>query len=126
MSDAALNRHLDEISTADASTSAAQMLKDQWLSHPERVKDAWFTVLTEMDLQEEFLKLLSERSLRSGRFSGSDEMAGDTLFLHEIDELMDRAMCDMAEGHLEAVADQNAIDAALDAVEDQEYWRGHD
>lgn len=126
MSDAALKRHLDEIDRQDDRSAAVRLLKEQWLSHPERVKDAWFTVLTEMDLQEEFLKLLSERSLRSGRFSGSDEMAGDTLFLHEIDELMEQAMCDMAEGHLEAVADQNAIDAALDAVEDQEYWRDRD
>lgn len=116
-----LNRHLAEVDKAEAKASAVEMLADQWLSHPEKLKQAWHNVIVDMDL--DLRALLCERSMRSGRFSGMTEEVADSLFLSELDDMVEQAMSELADAHLEAEADQNAIDAALDAAEDREYWR---
>lgn len=123
MSDAALNKHLDEISRADAEASAVDMLKDQWLSHPGRVETAWIRILKNQELM---VQLLLERSLRSGQFSGMPEEISDSMFLGKLDTMLSQELEEMASEHLESEADQNAIDAALDAAEDKEYWRSHE
>jgi hypothetical protein len=121
-----LNRHLAQVDRDSAHSDAVNMLADQWLSHPKRVSQAWETVLTEQDMAAKALQLLSERSLRSGRFSGMSEEVCDSMFLGALDDLMLEAMKDMADGHLESEAEQNMIDAAESAAEDRAYWRDHD
>lgn len=113
-----LDQHLKAQDQADAMSGAVDMLVDQWLSHPEKIKMAWTNVLKDPAQQEIVADLLTHSSLRSGRFLGFDEASAQSLLIESLSDMMISELKDMAHDQLTSDAEQNAVDSALSALED--------
>lgn len=111
------NRYLAQQDRADRLQTECDMLVDQWLSQPSKVSSAWARVMKSTEDSKKLKALLVEFQLRSGNFSGLEEVVANVFFGELITQMLRAALEEMALEHLEEEAEEARTEARIDDLE---------